>query len=124
MIFGIGTDIIEVNRVRQAISKNEFKVKVFSAREIEYCDKDETGERYAARYAAKEAFAKAMGTGWVGDVEINSVEIVHDEKGKPMIVLSGDALDLFHKMGGGVIQLSLSHIKEMAIAFVVIECRE
>ena len=123
MILGIGTDIIEVERVRKAIARQGFKEKVFSEREIAYCDKEERGERYAARYAAKEAFSKAMGTGWAADVDIHSVEIINDEKGKPNIILSGKALDLFTGLGGIRIHVSLSHIKETALAFVVIEGR-
>jgi len=123
MILGIGTDIIEVDHVRKAITQKGFKQKVYSEREIEYCDKDEKGERYAARYAAKEAFSKAMGTGWADNVEIPSVEILNDQKGKPYIVLSGKALDLFKAIGGINIQVSISHIKETAIAFVIIESK-
>ena len=121
MILGIGIDIIEVSRVKKAIAKKAFKQKVYSQREIEYCEKDVRCERYAARYAAKEAFAKAMGTGWNFDFEINSIEVLNDERGKPNIHLSGAVLDLFKTMGGGEIQVSLSHLREMAIAFVVIE---
>ena len=121
MILGIGTDIIELERVRRSVAKKAFREKVYSQREIEYCEKDLKGERYAARYAGKEAFLKAMGTGWIEDIELHSVEILNDEKGKPYIVLSGSVLDRFKAMGGGNIHVSLSHGKETAIAFVIIE---
>ena len=124
MILGIGTDIIEVARVKRALAQKGFKEKVYSEKEIEYCERDENGLRFAARYAAKEAFAKAMGTGWLSEVEINAVEVLNDEKGKPFIFLSGKALEIFRVMNGGVIQVSLSHIKEAAIAFVVVEYRQ
>lgn len=121
MILGIGTDIIEVERVRKAVEKPEFKEKVFTDREIEYCEKNQAAQSYAARGAAKEAFFKALGTGWVGEMKITEVEIVNDAEGKPEIILSGNVLEVFKAKGGGTVHLSLSHIKETAIAFVVIE---
>ena len=121
MILGIGTDIIEVERVKKAVEKPEFKNKVFTEREIAYCDKNKSAESYAARGAAKEAFFKALGTGWVGEMKITEVEILNDSEGKPEIILSGNVLEVFKAKGGGSIHLSLSHVKETAIAFVVIE---
>jgi holo-[acyl-carrier protein] synthase len=121
MILGIGTDMIEVERVKNGLTKPEFKTKVFSPREIEYCDTDKMNESYAVRYAAKEAFFKALGTGWTGNMLLSEVEILNDESGKPEIHLSGNTLTYFESKGGGKIHVSLSHLKEMAIAFVVIE---
>ena len=121
MILGIGTDIVEVERVRKAIGKDALKEKVFSKREIEYCDKDKFAQSYAARAAAKEAFFKALGTGWRDKMNINEVEILNDELGKPFIELSGETLRVFEQKGGGTIHVSLSHIKEHAVAFVIIE---
>lgn len=121
MILGIGTDIIEVERVKRAVEKPEFKRKVFTAREIEHCDKNPTAEQYAARGAAKEALFKALGTGWRDEMEITEVEIVNDELGKPGIILTGKVLDVFTAMGGKKIHVSLSHIKATAVAYVIIE---
>ena len=121
MILGIGTDIIEVERVRKAIEKDSLKEKAFSKREIEYCDKDKFAQSYATRAAAKEAFFKALGTGWRDKMNINEVEILNDELGKPFIELSGETLKVFEQRGGGAIHVSLSHIKEHAVAFVIIE---
>ena len=121
MILGIGTDIIEVARIKKAVEKIAFREKVFTTREIEYCVKDKTGQSFAARAAAKEAFFKALGTGWRDKMKINEVEIQNDELGKPFIVLSGEALRVFEQKGGNKIHVSLSHIKECAVAFVVIE---
>lgn len=121
MIKGIGTDIVEVERIRKAIEKPELKQKVFSAREIEYCEKDKTCQSFAARAAAKEAFFKALGTGWRDKMHINEVEILNDTLGKPYVELSGETLQVFTEKGGGEIHVSLSHIKEHAIAFVIIE---
>ena len=121
MILGIGTDIIEVERVKNAVEKPEFKAKVFTEREIAYCDQAPNAERFAARGAAKEAFFKALGTGWRNEMEITDVEVINDELGKPEIVLSGNVLDVFNAMGGKKIHVSLSHIKATAIAYVIIE---
>ena len=121
MILGIGTDIIEVERVQNAIEKPGFKTKVFTAREIAYCDAVNNAERYAARGAAKEAFFKALGTGWRNEMEITDVEIINDELGKPEIILSGNVLNVFNRMGGKKVHVSLSHIKATAIAYVIIE---
>ncbi len=121
MIIGIGTDIIEVARIKKAVEKVNFKEKVFSAREIEYCEKDKTGQSYAARAAAKEAFFKALGTGWRDKMKINEVETINDELGKPSIHLSGEAKKVFEKKGGKKLHVSLSHTKESAVAIVVIE---
>jgi len=121
MIIGIGTDIIEVERVARAISKEAFKKKVFSEREITYCESQKKEESFAARFAAKEAFFKALGTGWRDGMGITEVEILNDELGKPSIFLSGKAKEVFEHKGGTHIHLSLSHIKTQAIAFVVLE---
>ena len=91
MIIGIGTDIIEVNRIAKSIENLSFKQKVFSTQEINYCEtKVNKAEHYAARFAAKEAFFKALGTGWRGGMAFNEVEIINDGLGKPTINLSGD----------------------------------
>ena len=121
MILGTGTDIIEIERVRKAIEKDALKEKVFSNREIEYCEKDKSCQSYAARAAGKEAFFKALGTGWRDKMNINEVEILNDELGKPFIELSGETLKVFEQKGGSNIHISISHIKETAVAFVIIE---
>lgn len=121
MILGIGTDIVEVARIKEAIGKESLKQKVYSPREIEYCDKDKSAQSYAARGAGKEAFFKALGTGWRDKMNINEVEILNDELGKPFIELRGETLRTFEQRGGKTIQVSLSHIKDYAVAFVVIE---
>lgn len=121
MIKGIGTDILEVERIQKAIEKDALKEKVFSAREIAYCQKDKSAQSFAARAAGKEAFFKALGTGWRDKMNINEVEILNDDLGKPFIELSGETLKVFEQKGGGHIHISLSHIKEHAIAFVIIE---
>lgn len=121
MIIGIGTDIIEVERVARAISKEAFKKKVFTENEIAYCEAQKKDESFAARFAAKEAFFKALGTGWRDGMGITEVEILNDNLGKPEIHLSGKAKEVFEQKGGTHIHLSLSHIKTQAIAYVILE---
>jgi holo-[acyl-carrier protein] synthase len=122
MIWGIGTDIIEVDRVAEKMGKNTgFKELVFSANEIAYCDaKPNKYQHYAARFAAKEAFFKALGTGWATGTAFNEVEIINDEAGKPSIHFCGNTAITIAAMKLGQIAVSLSHIKTMATATVII----
>jgi holo-[acyl-carrier protein] synthase len=123
MIAGIGTDMIEVERVAEKMARAEgFRELVFSQAEIDYCEtKKNKFEHYAARFAAKESFYKAIGSGWVNGTSFNEIEIVNDEKGKPHIILSGETKKTLEPMGIKNIQVSLSHIKTTASAVVIIE---
>jgi holo-[acyl-carrier protein] synthase len=123
MIAGLGIDIIEVERIAEKIMKaNGFREMVFSENEIDYCEsKTYKYEHYAARFAAKEAFFKALGTGWLDDTAFNEVEIVNDAAGKPGIVFRGRTKDTLDSMGIINIQVSLTHIKATAAAVVIIE---
>lgn len=122
MIVGIGTDIIEINRIENKLRKGEnFKHKIFSENEILYCEKRENKfESYAVRFAAKEAFLKALGIGIFEFNELNQIEIITDQKGKPSINLNIEALKAFENFNIGEIHLSLSHSNTHALAFVVI----
>ncbi len=123
MIFGIGTDMIEVERVAEKISKDAgFKELVFSQNEIDCCEaKANKHEHYAARFAAKEAFFKALGTGWKSGTAFNEIEITNNEAGKPEIIFLGKTADTIAEMQLGKIAVSLSHLKTMASAVVIIE---
>jgi holo-[acyl-carrier protein] synthase len=123
MITGIGTDIIEVARIAEKISKEQgFRELVFSEAEIIYCEKASNKyQHYAARFAAKEAFFKALGTGWVEGTAFNEVEITHDEKGKPLLNFIGTTAATMKQKAIGTILVSISHVKQMATAVVVIE---
>jgi len=95
---------------------------IFSKNEIIYCEsKANKFECYAARFAAKEAFFKALGTGWLDGTNFNEVEIVHDENGKPELVLSGQTKVTLTSWGINKILVSLSHIRSIASAVVIIE---
>jgi holo-[acyl-carrier protein] synthase len=122
MIFGIGIDNIEVERVEKQLEKNGFKEKIFTAGEIEYCQaRKNYAESFAARFAAKEAFFKAIGTGWRGGLSFDEVEIINDELGRPEIKLWGKAKEFASKKGLDNIQVSLTHLKHYAGAVVIIE---
>ena len=124
MIFGIGTDLIEVERVAEKMEKKQgFKELVFSAAEIIYCEAMTFKyEHYAARFAAKEAFLKAIGTGWRNGTAFNEIEIYNDGEGKPEIRFHGITAKTIADLKLGKIFVSLSHLKTMVCAMVVIEC--
>lgn len=123
MIAGLGIDLIEVERVASGISKDEgFRELVFSQKEIDYCEtKTNKFEHYAARFAAKEAFFKAIGTGWIKGTAFNEVEIENDETGKPVLRLLGETQTFMLPWGVIKISLSLSHLQTIASAVVIIE---
>jgi holo-[acyl-carrier protein] synthase len=123
MLTGLGTDLIEVERVRLKINKETgFRELVFSEKEIAYCEaKTHKFEHYAARFAAKEAFLKAIGTGWKNGITLNEIEILNDENGKPSINLLGETANFAKKMEVRNILVSLSHLKTIASAVVIIE---
>ncbi len=123
MIEGVGIDIVEVERIAGTIERNAgFVEHVFSTNEILYCEsKKNRFEHYAARFAAKEAFFKALGTGWSEGTQFNEVEIVHHENGKPVLQLLGETRQTLVFLNIVKISVSLSHVKSMATAIVIIE---
>lgn len=99
-----------------------FREKIFSSGEIGYCEQMKNKyQHYAARFSAKEAFMKALGTGWRDGIRFVEIEVVHDPLGKPLLMLSGKAKELAEKAGMGEMHVSLSHVKEIASAVVVVE---
>jgi holo-[acyl-carrier protein] synthase len=123
MIYGIGTDIIEVPRIEKVMEKDlGFRDKIFTPGEIAYCEtKRHKYENYAARFSAKEAFMKAIGTGWRFGIRFADIEVYHDEFGKPFIKLYGKAEELVKNEGISKIHVSLSHVKDVATAIVIVE---
>lgn len=120
MILGIGTDIIEIERVHRAVASEHFKRRVFTPTEIDYCESrgKSFAASYAARFAAKEAFFKALGTGIF--TALNEVEVVNNLRGQPEIFLYGKAKTLAEEKGVEKIFLSLSHSLEYATATAVL----
>jgi len=123
MIAGLGTDLVEVDRIAAAMEKQSgFREMIFSATEIAYCEsKTNKYEHYAARFAAKESFFKALGTGWLTGTVFSEVEIINNKDGKPGILLSGETADTLAPMRITNILVSLTHVKAMASAVVIIE---
>jgi len=126
MIYGNGIDIIDINRIRRVIDKygNRFKIRCFSHSEINRSEKRlNSVESYAKRYAAKEACAKALGTGLARGVFWKDIEVVNNQYGKPLIKLHGKAKETFknlNRTSNTQIELSLSDEKKYAIANVII----
>lgn len=122
MITGIGTDLIEIARIQRAIEKNpHFMERVYTADEIAYCQRKKNAwQSFAARFAAKEAVSKALGTG-IGPVGLMEIEIVNTEKGQPMVVLHGKALQLAADRNIQRVHISLSHSEAYAMATAVLE---
>jgi holo-[acyl-carrier protein] synthase len=124
MVLGLGTDLIETGRVQQSIDRfgDRFLERIFSPGEIAYCKrKKNAAESFAARFAAKEAGAKALGTGISRGVTWREFEVKREASGRPSLHLSGRAAELAGAMGVKRIQLSLTHSRELAVAVVVVE---
>lgn len=121
MIIGLGTDIIEIERVKKAVGKENFRNNVYTETEQAYCESrgKSSAASYAARFAAKEAFFKALGTGIV--TRLTDVEVVNDERGAPKINLRGRALTLAQAAGVKKIFVSLSHSRDFATAVCALE---
>lgn len=124
MIFGIGTDIIEVSRMEKHLENNEaLQKKLYTEDEQKYCVRGKVtrAQCFAARFAAKEAFFKALGTGYRYGMAFHEIEILNDELGKPFINPHGKVKEYLEEKKIKSIHLSISHVKEMANAFVVLE---
>lgn len=119
----IGVDIVDIARMQQRIDADSgFKELVFSAEEIRYCEsKANKYESFAARFAAKEAFLKALGIGIDFSIELNQIEVLNNKAGKPYFVYTKRLEELFLQHIGHVpeAQVSLSHSSQQAIAFVL-----
>lgn len=124
MIVGTGIDITEVPRIREVIERHgeRFLKRVFTEGEIQYCDsKANRVERYAARFAAKEAGMKAIGTGWNHGVRWRDIEVARKPGGRPTLAFHGKAAEFAAKLGVINIALSLTHTAEQAMAQVILE---
>jgi holo-[acyl-carrier protein] synthase len=124
MIISIGIDIVEVYRIRDTIERTpRFAERVFTSYERRYCETKgaAAAQSYAGRFAAKEAFLKALKTGWRGKITWHDIEIVSDADGVPSLNVTGEALKLLGAMGAGSVHLSISHTAEHAVAEVILE---
>src|SRR5579862_2268319 len=124
MIVGTGIDVVEVPRVAAAIERfgQRFLERIYTPDEIKYCEsKANRVERYAARFAAKEAAMKALGTGWNHGVRWRDIEVKRQPGGRPTIAFYGKAAEFAAKLGTRNIALSLTHTESEAFAQVILE---
>jgi holo-[acyl-carrier protein] synthase len=123
MILGTGIDIIEVARITERVgSDSGFREFVFSKDEMDYCDsKAARFEHYAARFAAKEAFLKAVGRGWESGLLLHEIEVINEANGRPCLRISGKTEKELASLGIRFIHVSLSHLKSIATAVVILE---
>lgn len=126
-IFGIGVDIVDIDRMAELRQRHgeRFEGLLFTRDEYAYCmARAKPDECLAARFAAKEAMMKALGTGWANGVSFVGIEVVRCRSGKPEIRLHGTTLAYAERAGAGEIHLSLSHSRTSAMAQVVVEKKE
>lgn len=124
MIYGIGTDIVEVARLENSIQNfgDEFALRVLAESEMESYMQTKLKARFLAkRFAAKEAFSKALGTGIRGVVSFQNIAVSHDDLGKPILILAQELADFVHEKRITQMHVSISDEKNLAAAFVVLE---
>ena len=124
MIVGLGLDIAEVNRIEEAIARHgaPFLERLFTPAEMEYCERFKNRyERYAARFAAKEAAMKALGTGWSRGVRWRDIEVAREAGGRPTLRLAGEARAIADRLGVRHIAMTITHSGNLALAQVIFE---
>lgn len=124
MILGTGVDLAEVDRIRHSIERfgDAFLRRIYTEREIAYVERKQNRfERYAARFAAKEAAMKALGTGWRRGVRWVDLEVANLPSGRPTLLLHGECRAIADQLGVTAISLSLTHTAATALAFVIFE---
>jgi holo-[acyl-carrier protein] synthase len=124
MIVSIGIDIVEVYRIRETLERTpRFASRVFTEKERAYCESKgaAAAQSFAARFAAKEAFLKALKTGWRGKITWQDMEILNDPQGVPSLEIKGEARQLLENLGADKIHLSISHTTDHAVAQVILE---
>lgn len=121
-VIGIGTDIIEVERIASLLERHEdsFLERVFTAEETRYCSQHKaSSQHFAGRWAAKEAALKALGTGWAKGIQWTDIEVTNLASGAPQIELHGAARDYAAEKGIRQMKISISHCKSFAVACVI-----
>ena len=125
MISGIGVDIVQVRRMKRWLEVPGLPERYFHQDELSasFAKGKRAGESLAGRFAAKEAFGKALGTGLAG-IELKDIIVVNNRNGKPDIKVTGTALSTLGQNGADTVHLSISHERDNAVAMVVLECRD
>ncbi len=124
MIIGTGVDIVEIDRIRRLTERqgDRFIHRVFTEEERRFCSgRRDPAPHYSARFAAKEALFKALGTGWAKGVSWLDVEVQRRDREGPVMILRGEAEKRYRRLGGERVHLSLSHSDQWAVAMVVLE---
>jgi holo-[acyl-carrier protein] synthase len=122
MIIGLGIDLVLIEKIAKSVERDAFKLKVFTTAEIEICEATaNSAERYAGKFAAKEALMKAIGKGIRQEVWFSQIEVLNLETGAPAILTSGEAEKALSSLGVDRVHLSISHTEGMAVAVVVLE---
>jgi len=124
VIVGLGLDIAEIDRIEAAVTRHgtPFLERIFTTLEVAYCESHRNKfERYAARFAAKEAAMKALGTGWRRGVRWRDIEVVRDPTGKPTLHLEGAARQIANDLGVKNISITITHSGNLALAEVIFE---
>ena len=124
MIHGTGVDLIEISRIKNSIQKysGKFEERVFTSKEIDYCrSKADPFKHFAARFAAKEAVLKSLGTGMAEGISWKDMEILNQESGQPVLSLSGKGRDIFDSLNLSTIHISMTHDKQYAVAQAIAE---
>lgn len=124
MIYGIGTDLVDVIRIKKILEKwgDRFIGKVYSRVEIDYCQKKAfPAIHFAARFAAKESFLKSLGIGLGMGVGLKSIELINNEQGSPLLKLHNRAEEMLREAGVTAVHVSLTHTSNYASAVVVLE---
>ncbi len=124
MIYGIGTDLVETDRIGRVIEKwgDKFTRRVFSDREIDYCRRHAHASiHYGARFAVKESFLKALGVGLGMGVKLIDIETLNEETGRPYLKLYGGAQSRYETAGVVQMHVSITHTQNYASAIVLLE---
>ena len=124
MIVSIGIDIVEVYRIAETIERTpRFIERVYTPVEREYCHAKgaAAAQSFAGRFAAKEAFLKALRTGWRGKISWHDIEVANDADGAPRLIITGEARSLVDELGNVTLHVSIAHTNEHAVAQVIIE---
>lgn len=124
MIVGLGADIAEVERIQGAIERQGERIlrRIYTPAEIAYCERFKNKyERYAGRFAVKEAAMKALGTGWSRGVRWVDIEVVREKGGRPVLALAGEAKKIAERMGVKNIAITITHTEKQALAQVIFE---
>ncbi|HEX3544763.1 MAG TPA: holo-ACP synthase [Candidatus Acidoferrum sp.] len=124
MIVGMGVDIAEVERIRSTIERRgeAFLRRVYTPAERHYCEGFKNKfERYAGRFAVKEAAMKALGTGWSGGVRWVDLEVIREKGARPTLTIKGEAAKIAARLGVKNIAVSITHTAEQALAQVIFE---